>query len=168
MIPSSQPAGKSWKDLPNDWCVNVKDNGGSFKVIDTSPDGAVLSLPPQCSAPRPPRCLLATSPALRNNHRVEKEHHLPTTRDSPPCSHLCPLRALTRHVASLLHPRQILRNTVDVKEYLAKNSMDPDIVEVIDFSQRFARLVYKGERLPPRCPSLREAPHLPSWTACAH
>jgi hypothetical protein len=39
---------------------------------------------------------------------------------------------------------QVLRNKGEVCEYLSRKEMDPDIVEVTDFSQRFARLVYKG------------------------
>ena len=84
MTSSAQPAGKSWKDLPNDWCVNVKDNGGSFKVIYTSPDGAVLPLPPQCSAPRTPPLSSGDPPALRNNHWVGGEITYPKPA-------LCPL-----------------------------------------------------------------------------
>jgi hypothetical protein len=36
-----QERGRSWKDLPNDWVVNVKEDAGVYRVIYTSPDGAV-------------------------------------------------------------------------------------------------------------------------------
>ena len=46
---------------------------------------------------------------------------------------------------------QVLRNKGEVREYLSRKEMDPDIVEVTDFSQRFARLVYKGGKCISAC-----------------